>query len=141
MPVPPIEVIRHRAPEIVVMKIRMLTDDVGCPDGYTRTQYKEGEEYEVPEVLGNAFVNKDKPSAEEVGTARRTVGPSETKPASPGENKEDVDPEEERRERINHWPMTMPPGQYLERFPSAPKSDLARWVLGQTDEKPEPTED
>jgi hypothetical protein len=40
-------------------KIKMLKKAVGCPDGITSTEYKQGESYEVSEVLANCFVDME----------------------------------------------------------------------------------
>jgi hypothetical protein len=69
---------RHRHQEAqTMMKIQMVTTERGSPDGNTVLEYEAGEEYEVPEELGEVFVREgwakpaEAPAAEKKPAARK----------------------------------------------------------------------
>lgn len=69
------------------MKIKMLVDAPGSPDGVTVNQYAEGETYEVPADLGDVLVAE--------GHAERVQA---TKP-KPERNKRGRGPRENKGQR------------------------------------------
>ena len=42
------------------MKIKMIADDRGAPDGHTVETYVKGEEYDLPKWLAEHFIETDK---------------------------------------------------------------------------------
>lgn len=63
------------------MKIRMLTDAPGSPDGVTVEQYAKGDTYNVPDELGDTFLKyglAEKPKTV-VGRTKKVSGPAENK--------------------------------------------------------------
>ena len=142
MPIPPIVPLgRVRGlptPEFS-MRIKMLEDAKGMPDGITLTRYMADEEYDVPNTLAKCFF--DMGAAElldviEVSplTFAEETPPVEEVPTQVPDVEEDpvIDPERE-----NLWMMTTEPQTYLFRYPNGPSAALAKYVLGRTDVRPE----
>jgi hypothetical protein len=72
------------------MKVRMLRDAPGSPDGVTVNQYANGEVYEVTESLGDAFLAEGFAEAYKDVPAPVVVPPAPApKATAPQENKSD----------------------------------------------------
>jgi hypothetical protein len=118
------------------MRIRMLKRDKGADDGYTVRDYSEGEEYDVSQTLGDAFISCG--SAELAGApVPKVEAPDPVEVEAAAEAEAEKAAEAQEAERMAHWDKSTPPDKYLERYPEGGSADLAKWVLGQTDEKPE----
>lgn len=63
--------------EFDMATIKMTSNDRGAPHGHTVVEYREGEEYEVPQWLADYFVEKD--SAEIVGSDSKKADKSPKK--------------------------------------------------------------
>lgn len=68
------------------MRVKMLTDAPGSPDGVTVNQYAEGEIYEVSDDLGEVFVNEDLAEETDEDVAASTEEPpaDESEPQQSG---------------------------------------------------------
>ena len=139
MPIPEIKVLPKATipPPENTMRIRMLSRARGAPDGYTINLYEADTEYDVPDRLGQPWVNNG--TAELVGAVEPTNEPSEEEVAAAAAAEAEAEAESEIAGRGVHWALTTPPDRYLERYgDEAPQSDLAHWVLGHDGyEKPE----
>jgi hypothetical protein len=57
------------------IKVLMLRDAVGAPDGITRTEYSAGQEYDLPEDLAGCFFSTGHADPAEAHTQPETASP------------------------------------------------------------------
>lgn len=73
------------------MKIKMLRNSIGSNDGHTVKHYETGEEYEVSDSLGNAFI-ADR-VAEALPESKAEAAPENKAVAKAPKNKAEAAPE------------------------------------------------
>jgi len=76
------------------MKITMQETTLGSPNGYDVRSYRDGQTYDVPAVLGKAFVNSGAAVPASGPPDEREIkvdAPSESKPDSPAEASTDAE--------------------------------------------------
>lgn len=79
------------------IRVLMQRDAVGAPDGITRTEYKAGQEYDLPEDLAGCFFSTGEADPAEAH-AQHAGGPAE--PAEPPAGVPSTPPEKRRRRPI-----------------------------------------